>query len=61
VVLKGFLDPLCGGGADALIDPKCLPQVRGGLAGVAVVQVGLAESFQGACFLQGRAKVAGDG
>jgi hypothetical protein len=25
------------------------------------LQVGLAESFQGACFFQGRAEVAGDG
>ena len=48
-------------GRRALVDRECLPQVRGGLAGVAVLQVGLAESFQGACFLQGRAEVAGDG
>ena len=61
MVLDGFLDSPCGGGADALVDGECLLQVRGGLAGVAVLQVGLAESFQSACLLQGRAKVAGDG
>ncbi len=44
-----------------LVDRECLPQVRGGLAGVVVVQVGLAESFQGAGFLRGGADVAGDG
>jgi hypothetical protein len=38
-----------------------LLQQRGGLAEVAVLQVGLAESFQGACFFEGRAEVAGDG
>ena len=61
VVLDGFLDSLCGGSADALVDGECLPQLCGGLAGVAVVQVGLAETFQGACFLGGCANVAGDG
>ena len=52
MVLEGLLDALGGGGADALVDRQCLPQVRGGLAGVGVLQVGLAESFQGACFLR---------
>jgi hypothetical protein len=61
VVLEGLLDSPGGGGADALVDRQCLRQVCGGLAGVAVVEVGLAESFQGACFLWGRAEVAGDG
>jgi len=60
-VLEGLLDVPRGGGADALVDRQCLPQVRRGLAGIAVLQVGLAESFQGACFLRGRANVAGDG
>jgi len=40
-----------GGVADALVDPEGVLEVRGGLAGVAVSQVGLAESLQGACFL----------
>jgi hypothetical protein len=31
------------------------------MAGVAVLQVGVAESFQGACLLRGGADVAGDG
>ena len=61
VMIEGFLNTLGGGGADALVDGQCLPQLRGGFAGVAVAQVGLAESFQGACFLWGCANVAGDG
>jgi hypothetical protein len=61
VVLEGLLDSVGGGGADALVDRQCLRQVHGGLAGSGVLQVALAESFQGACFLQGRADVAGDG
>ena len=48
--MQGFLDSLRGWGADALVDRQCLLQVRGGLTGVAFVEVGLAESFQGACF-----------
>ena len=61
MVVEGFLDPLRGGGADALVDRERLPQWWGGWAGVAVVQVGSAESFEGACLLQRRAEVAGDG
>jgi len=61
VVLDGLLDALRGGGADALVDRQCLLQVRVGLAGVTILQVALAESFQGACFLGGRADVAGNG
>ena len=61
MVVEGFLDPLRGEGADALVDRQCLPQVRGSLAGVAVLQVALAESFQRACFFWGRAEVARDG
>jgi hypothetical protein len=45
VVLKGLLDAPCGGGADALVDRECLEQVRGGLAGVGVLQVTVAKSF----------------
>ena len=61
MVTESFLDALGGGSADALVDRQCLPQVRGSLAGVAVSQAALAKSFQGACFLRGRAEVAGDG
>ena len=61
MVLEGLLDAPCGGGADALVDPECLLHVGGGLAGVAVLQVAVAESFQGACFFGCRAEVAGDG
>jgi len=47
VLLQGFLDALSGGGADALVDRECLLQVCGGLAGVALLRVAVAESFQG--------------
>jgi hypothetical protein len=59
--MEGFLDTLGSGGADALVDGKGLPQVRGGFAGVAVSEVAVADSFQGAGFLRGGAEVAGDG
>jgi hypothetical protein len=59
--MESFLDAPGGGGADALVDRQCLPQVRGSSAGIAVLQVAFTESFQGACFLWGRAEVAGDG
>ena len=61
VVLDGLLDSLRGGSVDALVDGECLLQVRGSLAGVAVLKVASAKSFQGACFFWGRADVAGDG
>jgi len=61
VMIEGFLNTLGGGGADALVDRQCLPQVRGGLGGVAVVDVGVADSFEGASFLGRDADVAGDG
>jgi hypothetical protein len=47
-------------GSDALIDRECLPQVRGAFICGAVLEVAVADSFQGACFLQGHANVAGD-
>src|SRR5262249_39053230 len=61
VVLEGLLGGVGGGGADGLVDRQCLAQVRGGFTGIAVLKVGLAESFQGASFLKGHAEVAGDG
>src|SRR5262249_41967521 len=61
VVLESLLDAPGGGGADALVDRLCLLQGRGGLAGVALLEVAVADSFQGACFLGRRADVAGDG
>ena len=62
VLLQGFLDTPGGGvGSDALVDGECLLQVRRGLAGVAVVEVAVADAFQGARFLQRRADVVGDG
>ena len=59
--MEGFLDALGARGADALVDGECLLQVGGGLAEVLVLQVAVAESFQGACLFGGRAEVAGDG
>src|SRR5262249_37414234 len=60
-VAEGFPDALGSWGADALADRKCLLQIRGGLAGVAFVEVAVADSFQGPCFLGSGADVAGDG
>ena len=60
MVLEGFLDPPRGGGADALVDRVCLVQQPQAFVVAAVLEVGLAESFQGPCFLQGRADVTGD-
>src|SRR5215472_17467859 len=61
VFLDCPLDPLCGGDADALVDRVCLRQVRCGLAGVAILQVAMAESFQGTRFVEGGLNVLGDG
>ena len=60
MVLENFLDAPGAGGSDALVDAEGVPQVGGGLAGVALYEVGVADSFQGACLLQGCADVAGD-
>src|SRR6202050_5857950 len=56
-----LLGALGAGGADALVDRECLPQGCSGLAGLAFLQVTVADSLPGACFLWGRAGVAGDG
>ena len=40
MVVESFLDALGGGGADALVDRQCLPQVGRSLARVAVLQSG---------------------
>jgi hypothetical protein len=61
VLAEGFLDSPGGGGTDALVDRECLLQVGGSLAGVTVLEVALAKSFQGACFLGSGTDVAGDG
>jgi hypothetical protein len=61
VVPEGFLYVLGAGGADALVDGECLLQVCGGLAEVALSEVAVADSFEGACLLWGRADVASDG
>ena len=61
VLLEGFLDAPGVRSSDALVDGECAPQVHRGLAGVAVVEVAVADAFQGARFIQRRADVAGDG
>ena len=53
VILHGLLDAPRGGGADALVNRECLVQVGGGLAGVAVLQVAVAESPPGRVLLRG--------
>ena len=60
-IAEDFLDTIGARGTDALVDRECLLQVCGGLAGVAFLEVAVADSFQGACFLWGGADVAGDG
>jgi hypothetical protein len=52
---------LAPGGAYARVDRKSLPQARGTFFSGAFLKVCVAESFQGACFLCGRADIAGDG
>ncbi len=61
VAAEGFLDLPGTGSSDVLIDRQCLPQVRGGLAVGAVVEVAVADAFQGAGFLEGHAEITGDG
>ena len=56
VVAEGFLDLPGTGRSDALIDRQCLPQVRGGLTAVAVVEVTAADALQGACLLEEEAR-----
>jgi hypothetical protein len=57
---EGFLDAAGAGGCEALVDGKGLLQAGGGFAGVAVAEVAVADSFQGACFFLGGADLAGD-
>jgi hypothetical protein len=62
VLAQGFLDAPGGGGAsDALVDRERLLEWSGGLGGVAVAEVAVADAFQGACLFRGGAEVAGDG
>ena len=58
---QGFLNFSSARASDALVDRECAPQVRGGLAGVAVLEVAVADSLQGACFLQRSDLVEGQG
>jgi hypothetical protein len=58
---EGFLNAPGAGGSDASVDHQRLLQVGDTFAVVAVLEVAVADAFQGACFLQRRAKVAGDG
>ena len=58
MVVERVLDAPRGRGADALVDRQCPLQVHGRWARVGVVQVGLAEPSQSACFLRGRAELA---
>ena len=60
LVVEGLLDAAGGGGSDPLVDRQRLPQAGGAFAGVAVLEVAAADSFQGARFVRGGAEVAGD-
>jgi hypothetical protein len=61
VPAQGFLDALGGGASDALVDRQGLLEVGSGVAGMRVLEVAVADSLQGPCFLQGCADLAGDG
>jgi hypothetical protein len=60
-IAEGFPDALGSRGADALVDREGLAQTFLAFVVVAVLDVGPAESFEGACFLWGGADVASDG
>jgi hypothetical protein len=45
MLAQGFLDVRGANPSDALINRKCVPQWRGGLAWVSVLQVGPADPF----------------
>jgi len=49
-LLQGCLDALGAGASDALVNGERLAQVLNSFAGFAVLEVGLAESFEGAGF-----------
>jgi hypothetical protein len=61
VVAEGFLEALGRGYPDALVNGECLPQRRSACTKFAVLEVALADSFQGPCFLEGHADLTGDG
>jgi hypothetical protein len=48
---EGVVDAPGSWGRSALVDGECLLQPGGAVAGVAVLEVAGADSFQGACFL----------
>ena len=58
---EDLLDALGARGSDASIDGERLLQVGGAFMIVAVLEVAAADSFQGTCFFERRADVAGDG
>ena len=61
MLAQGFLNALRIRGADAFVDGECVPQVHCGLTGVGVVEVAVADAFQGAGFVEGCADLGGDG
>jgi hypothetical protein len=61
VLAQGFLDALGAGSSETLVDGEGIPEVASGFGGVAVAQVGVADSLQGSCLFQGSADLAGDG
>lgn len=56
--VDGCLYPLGEGGSEPLVDCQRFSQVRPGLVWVAVLELALADSFQGACRLQRDVDVA---
>ena len=61
MILEGLLDALGSWGSDVLVDGERLLQVVDAFMIVAVFEVAAADSFQGTCFFERCADVAGDG
>src|SRR5262249_10256366 len=57
---QGFADALGACASDPLVDREGLLEGVHGVAGVGVLQVAVADSLQGPCFLQGCADLAGE-
>src|SRR5262245_8998922 len=61
VVVEDFLDTLCPGGADPLVEVQGLPQESNAFCGVAELEVAAAAASECLCVLKRAAEVANDG
>ena len=60
MLAQGFPDKLSARGSNALKDPVCLAQGVQSLVRVAILEVAVADAFEGTCFLKGDADVTGE-